>query len=90
MGVYPKENQIYTPITKEFSIPALSRSFVVAPFRLGLVWLSVLSILPPNPSACPRVSVWDKPWDKFANYFETTSPQFHFCPGDKNELVLRP
>ena len=70
--------------------PTLSRSFVVAPFRLGLVWLSVLSTLPPNPSACPRVSVWDKPWDKFANYFETASPQFHFCPGDKNGLVLRP
>lgn len=83
MGVYPKVNQIYTPITKEFPIPTLSRSFVVAPFRLGLVWLSVLSILPPNPSACPRVSVWDKPWDKFANYFETASPQFHFRPGDK-------
>ena len=30
-----------------------------------------LSTLPPNPSACPRVGVWDKPWDKFANYFET-------------------
>lgn len=72
------------------AIPTLSRSFVVAPFRLGLVWLSVLSTLPPNPSACPRVSVWDKPWDKFANYFETASPQFHFCPGDKNGLVLRP
>ena len=71
-------------------IPTLSRSFVVAPFRLSLVWLSVLSTLPPNPSACPRVSVWDKPWDKFANYFETASPQFHFCPGDKNGLVLRP
>ena len=71
-------------------IPTLSRSFVVVPFRLGLVWLSVLSTLPPNPSACPRVSVWDKPWDKFANYFETASPQFHFCPGDKNGLVLRP
>lgn len=63
--------------------PTLSRSFVAAPFQLGLVWLSVLSTLPPNPSACPRVSVWDKPWDKFTNYFETASPQFHFCPGDK-------
>ena len=83
MGVYPKGNQIYTPITKDFSIPTLSRSFVVAPFRLGLVWLSVLSTLPPNPSACSRVGVWDKPWGKFANYFETASPQFHFCPGTK-------
>lgn len=42
-----------------------------------------LSTLPPNPSVCPRVRVWDKPWDKFANYFETASSQFHFCPGDK-------
>ena len=72
------------------AIPTLSRSFVAAPFQLGLVWLSVLSTLPPNPSACPRISVWDRPWDKFANYFETASPQFHFCPGDKNGLVLRP
>ena len=71
-------------------IPTLSRSFVAAPFQLGLVWLSALSTLPPNPSACPRVGVRDKPWDKFANYFETASPQFHFCPGDKNGLVLRP
>ena len=68
-------------------VPTLSRSFVAAPFQLGLVWLSVLSTLPPNPSACPRVGVWYKPWDKFTNYFETTSPQFHFCPGDKNGLV---
>ena len=88
MGVYPKGIQIYTPITKEFSIPILSRSFVAAPFQLGLVWLSVLSTLPPNPSACLRVGVWDKPWDKYANYFETASPQFRFCPGDKNGLVL--
>lgn len=72
------------------AIPTLSRSFVAAPFQLGLVLLSVLSTLPPNPSACPRIGVWDKPWDKFANYFETASPQFHFCPGDKNGLVLRP
>lgn len=71
------------------SIPTLSRSFDAAPFQLGLVWLSVLSTLPPNPSACPRVGVWDKPWDKSANYFETASPQFHFCPGDKNGKALR-
>lgn len=48
-----------------------------------------LSTLPPNPSACPRVGVWDKPWDKFANYFEPASPQFHFCPGDKSGKALR-
>ena len=69
--------------------PTLSSSFVAAPFQLGLVWLSVLSTLPPNPSACLRVGVWDKPWDKFANYFETASSQFHFCPGDKNGKALR-
>lgn len=75
---------------KETVTPTLSRSFDVVPFQLGLVWLSVLSTLPPNPSACPRVGIWDKFWDKTANYFETTSPQFHFCPGDKNGLILRP
>lgn len=75
---------------KETVTPTLSCSFVVAPFRLGLVWLSVLSTLPPNPSACPRVGVWDKPWDKFANYFEIASSQFRFCPGDKNDKALRP
>ena len=74
---------------KETVTPTLSRSFDVVPFQLGLVWLSVLSTLPPNPSACLRVGVWDKPWDKFANYFETASSQFHFCPGDKNGKALR-
>lgn len=68
---------------KETVTPTLSRSFVVAPFRLGLVWLSVLSTLPPNPSACPRVGIWDKFWDKTANYFETTSRSFIFVPGTK-------
>ena len=57
---------------------------------IGSSLVVVLSTLPPNPAAYPRVSVWDKPWDKFANYFETASPQFHFGPGDKNRLVLRP
>ena len=78
----------------DYSIPTLSRSFVAAPFQLGLVWLSALSTLPPNPSACPRVGVWDKPWDKFANHFETASPQFRFCPrGQKRvsfEALKRP
>ena len=92
----PKQHQAVLGSTKMrvqkpvSAIPTLSRSFVAAPFRLDLVWLSVLSTLPSNPSAYPRVNVWDKPWDKFANYFETASPQFHFCPGDKNGLVLRP
>lgn len=69
--------------------PTLSRSFAVASFELILVWSSTLTALPPNPSAYLRVGAWDKSWDKFANYFETASPQFRFCPGDKNELVLR-
>ena len=92
----PKQHQTVLGSTKTRAqkpvpvIPTLSRSFVAAPFQLGLVRLSVLSTLPPNPSACPRSGVWDKPWDKFANYFETASPQFHFCPGDKNGVVLRP
>lgn len=42
-----------------------------------------LSTLLPNPSACPHIGVWDKPWNKFANYFETASSQFRFCPEDK-------
>ena len=69
--------------------PTLSRSFAVAAIQLILVWSSVLAILPPNLAVCPRVGVWDKTWDKFANYFETASPQFYFCSGDKNGLVLR-
>ena len=68
----------YNILKNVCSTPTLSCSFVAAPFQLGQVWLSVLSTLPPNPSACPRVGVWDKPWDKFANYFETASSQFHF------------
>ena len=91
----PKQHQAVLGSTKTrvqkpvSAIPTLSRSFIAAPFQLGLVRLSVLSTLPPNPSACPRSGVWDKPWDKFANYFETASPQFHFCPGDKNSKALR-
>ena len=72
------------------AIPTLSRSHVVASFRLNSVWSSASTVLPPNPSACLRICVWDKPSGKYANYFETASPQFHFCPGDKNGLVLRP
>ncbi len=68
---------------KILSIPTLSRSFAAASFQLTPVGSSILTVIPPNPSACPRVGVWDKPWDKSANYFETASPQFHFCPGDK-------
>ena len=69
-----------------FATPTLSRSFVAAPFQLTPVGSSVLAGMLPNPAVCLRVGVWDK----FANYFETASPQFHFCPGDKNGLVLRP
>ena len=84
LAAMPKQYQAVLGSTKTrvqkpvSAIPTLSRSFVAAPFQLGLVWLSVLSTLPPNPSACLRVGVWDKPWDKFANYFETASSQFHF------------
>lgn len=57
-----------------FPIPTLSRSFVAAPFQLVLVRSSASTVLPPNPSACLYVGVWDKSWDKSANYFETVSP----------------
>ena len=70
-------------------IPTLSRTFAVASFQLVLVWSSASTALSPNPAAHLHVGVWDKFWDKTANYFETASPQFHFCPRDKNELVLR-
>lgn len=91
-GTQRTENQRYKIAFR--LTPTLSRSFVAAPFQLGLVWLSVLSTLPPNPSACLRVGVWDKPWDKFANYFETASSQFHFLSrGQKRvgfEALKRP
>ena len=69
--------------------PTLSRSFAVASFQLLLVWSSVLTVIPPNPATCRRVGIWNKSWDKTANYFETESPQFHFCPRAKNGKVLR-
>ena len=52
-------------------------------------WVVGLTVLSPNPASYLRVGAWDKTWDKYANYFETVDPQFHFCPGDKNGLVLR-
>ena len=70
------------------AIPTLSRSFAVASFQSTPVESSALTVMPPNPAACLRVGVWDKTWDKSANYFETARPQFHFCPGDKNVQVL--
>ncbi len=69
--------------------PTLSRSHVVASFQLNSVRSSASTVLPPNPAACLRIGVWDKPWDKYANYFETASPQFRFARG-QNGLVLRP
>ena len=72
------------------AIPTLSRPFVAAPFQLTPVRSSVLASMLPNPAACLCVGVWDKSRDKSANYFETASPQFHFCPGDKNGKVLKP
>lgn len=70
-------------------IPTLSRPFAVVSFQSTPVGLLGLTVLPPNPAACLRVGVWDKSWDKFANHFETASPQFHFCPGDKNEQITK-
>ena len=70
-------------------ILTLSRSFAVASFQSTPVESSALTVMPPNPAACLRVGVWDKTWDKSANYFETARPQFHFCPRDKNGQVLR-
>ena len=84
MGVYFIVIMFYTPITNEFLIPTLSRSFAVAPFQSIPLGSSVLTVLPSNPAERLRVSVWDKS----ANYFETACPQFRFCPEDKNELVL--
>ena len=69
--------------------PTLSRPFAVVSFQSTPVGLLGLTVLPPNPAACLRVGVWDKSWDKFANHFETASPQFHFCPGDKNEQITK-
>lgn len=79
--------------TLQNNLLAYSHSFMLVcrgAIPIGSSLVVGLSTLPPNPSACPRVDVWGKPWDKFANYFETASSQFHFCPGDKNGLVLRP
>lgn len=90
VGVYFIENMIHTPITEKFPIPTLSRSFAAMPFQSTPVGWFDLAIFPPNPAAYLHVGVWDKTWDKYANYFETVSPQFHFCPRDKNGLVLRP
>ena len=73
-----------------FATPTLSRPFAVVPFKSTPVELLGLTVLPPNPSACLRIGARGNPWDKSVNYFETASPQFHFCPGDKNGLVLRP
>ena len=92
----PKQHQavlggIKTRVLKPVpAIPTLSRSYAEVSFQLTSVWSSASTVLPPNPAACLRVGVWGKPWDKYANYFETASPQFRFCPGDKNGLVLRP
>ena len=76
------------------STPTLSRSYVVVSFRLTSVRSSDSTVLPPNPAACLRVGVWDKLWDKYANYFETASPQFHFLSrGQKRvgfEVLKRP
>ena len=93
MAIYIKEEPaMQIRVLKTLDI-SYSHSFTLVcrgAILIGSSLVVVLSTLPSNPSAYPRVSVWDRPWDKFANYFETASPQFHFCPGDKNGLVLRP
>lgn len=75
------ETRVLKPVP---ATPTLSRSYIIVSFRLTSVWSSASTVLPPNPAARLRIGVWGKPWDKYANYFETASPQFYFCPGDKN------
>lgn len=81
----------YTIESNACSILTLSRSFTTMPFTTmpfqstPVGWLG-LAILSPNPAAYLHVGVWDKTWNKYANYFETACPQFHFCPGDKMDL----
>lgn len=82
-------NRMKNTNKRSITIPILSRSFAVASFQSTPVESSALTVMPPNPAACLRVGVWDKTWDKSANYFETARPQFHFCPRDKNGQVLR-
>ena len=68
------------------SILTLSRSFTTMPFQstpVGWLGLATLSL---NPAAYLHVGVWDKTWNKYANYFEAAYPQCHFCPGDKIDL----
>lgn len=60
MGVYPKGIQIYTPTTKEFSTPTLSRSFAVASFQLRLVFGIATEGVPPNDSAARFIGFGDK------------------------------
>ena len=92
----PKQHQAVLGGTKTRAqkpvtvIPTLSRSYAEVSFQLTSVWSSDSTVLPPNPAACLRIGVWGKPWDNYANYFETASPQFRFCPGGKNGKVLRP
>lgn len=48
----------------------------------------VLVALPQNPAVCLHVGVWDKTWDKSANFSRPADARFRFCPRDKNGLVL--
>ena len=88
----PKQHQAVLGGTKTRAqkpvtvIPTLSRSYAEVPFQLTSVWSSASTVLPPNPTACLRIGVWGKPWDKYSNYFETASPQFRFLSrGQKRE-----
>ncbi|WP_068539670.1 hypothetical protein [Olegusella massiliensis] len=51
IGVFLAKLTIYTPITAEFTIPTLSRSVAVTAIQLHLVGSSILTVIPPNPTA---------------------------------------
>ena len=63
----PKQHQAVLGGTKTRAqkpvtvIPTLSRSYAEVSFQLTSVWSSASTVLPPNPAACLRIGVWDKP-----------------------------
>lgn len=60
MGVYPKGNQIYTPITKELLFPLGGFGPVFPPFRLHPVFGIATEGVPPNDSAARFIGFGDK------------------------------
>ena len=56
------------------AIPTPSRSFVVVSFQLAPVGSSILTVIPPNPTAYLRVVGWDKTWDNAENFLVTEGP----------------